>query len=87
MLKGTTSTGFEFEISDATLNDWRLLEHIADMEEGDDFAVVRLARVLLSDNDQYKRLMEHCTVEGRVERNKVTDEIIEIMKSGNEVKN
>lgn len=86
MIKGTTESGFEFEISDETLNDWELTEALAELQENQ-FAVVKVSKLLLRDNDQYNKLKEHVKVNGRIDQNKMSDEVLQIFKSSQQTKN
>ena len=42
MLKGKTSTGFEYELSDGALSDWEVLEELVNIDEGHYSAAVKL---------------------------------------------
>lgn len=85
MLKGTTSTGFDFSIPDETLDDYELVEAIGDLEENP----LRLTKVvdILLGKDEKKRLKEHCKVNGRVSAKRMEEEITEILTSNSESKN
>ena len=57
MLKGTTKSGFKFEIEDKRLNNYELLEAISDVEESP-LALPRVIKLLLGDN-KAKALKNH----------------------------
>ena len=84
MIRGTTQSGFEFIIEDSTLNDWELIEYLDELDDNPTY-LVRVAKKLLG-ND-YKSLKKHCTVDGKVLLDKMTNEIIEMLNSNKETKN
>ena len=49
MLKGTTKSGFKFEIEDKRLNNYELLEAISEVEESP-LALPRVIKLLLGDS-------------------------------------
>lgn len=87
MIKGKTQTGFEYEISPENLNNYELIENIAEMDTNP----VMLTKVIkqMLGNDETNRLKEHIRNEnGIVEMKKMADEIVDIFQnSGNETKN
>jgi len=86
MLKGKTKTGFEFEIDDAVLNDYELLELFADVDENP-LLVPKLVKIILGEK-QKNKLIEHVRGEnGIASADKVAKEIEDILKSSAETKN
>lgn len=86
MIKGTTKSGFDYEISDDVVNDWELLEMLSDMDDNI-MVVVPFAKKILG-NDQYKKLKLFCKNEnGVVQTDKMSETIIEIFTSQKELKN
>jgi hypothetical protein len=81
MLKGKTSTGFEYELSDGALSDWEVLEELVNIDEGHYSAAVKLLTLLLG-AEQGKLLKEHCRDRrsGRIPRDKVLAELGEILR-------
>ncbi len=80
MLKGKTSSGFEYELSDEALNDWEVLEALTDIDEGHYSGTVRVLRGLLGD-EQLKALKEHCRGEdGRITQTGMFSELADILK-------
>ena len=76
-MKGTTSSGFVFELPDDVMNDMELFEDLRDMDRGDATAMVSVVQRLMG--DQKKALYDHLRTEsGRVPIDKVTNEILEI---------
>ena len=76
-MKGTTSSGFAFDLPDDVMNDMELFEDLRDMDRGDATAMVSVVQRLMG--DQKRALYDHLRTEsGRVPIDKVTDEILEI---------
>ncbi len=84
MLKGKTSTGFEYEISDDALGDWEITEALVDIDDGKYSAAVKVIRLLLG-ADQAKKLKEHCRDKesGRVTQKAMFAELADILSSSN----
>lgn len=85
MIRGTTKSGFDFVIEDTALNDWELIELIDELEEKPNY-MVRIAKKLLG-KELYQKLKLHCSKNGKVLLDVMTNEITEIMNSNQEVKN
>ncbi len=80
-MKGTTSNGFEFELSQARLNNMELVDALAELEDNP----LRIGRVcqLLLGKEQQKRLYDFVRDdEGIVPVDAVESTISEIMSSG-----
>lgn len=72
-----TSTGFEFDVSADALDDWELLEELAQLET-DGSKIVSVCRRLLG-YESTQRLKEHCRGEnGRVSVTAMDNELSEI---------
>lgn len=85
MLKGTTESGFAYEIPDETLNDYELFELIAEVDTNP-LLLPKLVVKLLGE-DQKKSLMDHVRNEyGIVKIDSMSQEVMEIFKS-KELKN
>lgn len=85
MIRGQTKSGFEFEIDEEVLDNWEILEVIDELEEKPN-VIVRLSKMLLEDN-QYKALKKHCTVNGKVVMTAMVNEVTEILNFNQETKN
>jgi len=86
MLKGTTKTGFNFELNEEDLNDYELFELIAGVGENQ-FLLPKLVTKLLGE-EQKKRLLEHVrTPDGRVPMTVIDKEITDIFSLSKEIKN
>lgn len=90
-IKGTTRTGFEFEIDDRIKNDWRLVTNIALAESEDMMQRVKgtsaLVALLLGENE--KQLTEHILKnnDGYVPMDAVFNELIDMIKGSDDLKN
>lgn len=86
MLKGKTKSGFEFSISDESLDNMELIETLAGVD-ANPLLLPRLVSQLLGE-DQKQELYNHLrTDSGVVPVSKVSDEIMEIFQSGKDTKN
>lgn len=87
MLKGTTKSGFAFEIGDDRCNNMELLDALADVDAGDAAQLSTVVRLLLP-GDSRKALYEHLRTEkGNVPVDAVINEVREILESGSAGKN
>lgn len=85
MIKGSTKSGFEFEIPKKNLDDWELLEALEEMQSNP-LKIIKVSKMLLG-NEQYNSLKKYCTVEGKVKMSMMDSEITEIMNFSNQTKN
>ncbi len=77
--------GLTFEIQEGALDDWALVELLADMEE-DPLNLVKVAKMLLTPED-YEKLKEVNKEEnGRVNATKVAEMLTNILLAGNATK-
>jgi len=80
MLKGTTESGFNYEIADETLNDYELFELISEVD-GNPLLLPKLVKKLLGDK-QKDNLINHVRGEdGRAPLDKISQEVMEIFQS------
>lgn len=80
MLKGKTSTGFEYEVDDKRLGNYELLEAISEVDDNP-LALPRVIKLLLG-VDGSKALKDHVRdEEGIVSAEKLSEEIKEIFES------
>lgn len=78
MIAGKTKTGFEFFVEDGALDDWELLEVLADIDDGKTQKIGTAIKLLLG-ADQARALKEHCrNDEGRVPTSAMMAEVGEI---------
>ncbi len=87
MIKGKTSSGFEFEISKDVANDYELVENLGELEDNP-LILGKIVNQILG-KEQTARLKDHVRNEkGIVPTDRMTQEIIEIFQnSGEEIKN
>ena len=87
MIKGKTSSGFEFEISEDVANDYELVENLGELEDNP-LILGKIVNQILG-KEQTARLKDHVRNEkGIVPTDRMTQEIIEIFQnSGEEIKN
>lgn len=76
-VKGTTRSGFNFEISEAALDDMELAEAAARAAKGDKLAEIEMIERLLGQK-QKKALYDHLRVDGRVSKNAVGEALTDI---------
>lgn len=87
MITGTTESGFEFCLSEESLDDYELLEDLCDIDNGDVSKITMAANRLLG-KEQMKALKEHVrNEEGRISATKMVDEITQIFQNQSEPKN
>lgn len=75
--KGVTSSGFEFEIDDAVIDDMELIDAIADSMDDNPLAFSKVCAKLLG-SEQRKKLYDHVRENGRVPLEKISTEITDI---------
>lgn len=80
-MRGTTSTGFEFDVDEKRLDDYELLEDLADMTDGKEGKIVSVINRLLGE-EQKEKLKDHLRdQEGRVAATGMTKEIMDVFKA------
>ena len=87
MIKGKTKSGFEYEISKDVVNDYELLENLAELETNPLILTTVIKQVL--GVEQAEKLKDHVrNNRGTVPIDKITNEILDIFtNSGEETKN
>lgn len=85
-MKGTTQSGFEYEIQEETLNDYEFFELLAAVDENP-LLLPRFVAKLLGD-EQKKKLLDHVRNEsGIVPIDKIEKEVLEIIRGNKDLKN
>ena len=85
MLKGKTKSGFEFEITQESLNNFELLEVIADLDSSP-LLLPKLVKMLLGE-EQATKLYDHVRNErGVVPTDLISEEITDIFLSQEDIK-
>ena len=83
-IEGTTESGFCYRIDNEALDDWELVEMIADMDGVT--SSIAIIKGLLGD-EQYDALKEHCrSPKGRVLSSRMEKEVTEILGAAGPVK-
>lgn len=81
MIKGKTNSGFEFELSEETINNMELVDALAEASDDDPISVSRVVKLFLGD-DLRKKLYDHLRNEqGRVPVAAVNTEVMEIFQA------
>ena len=87
MLRGITSSGFEFEIEEEILDDYDFLELLCQIDEGKTALTCRMVDRLLG-SEQKERLKKHIRESlGRVSAKRLMAEVGEIFSATKEGKN
>lgn len=83
MIKGTTKSGFKFEIQEEIFDDYELLETLVDADNGDNMAIFQAIDMIL-DGAQKDKMKEHVRNEkGRVPASAMVKELMDIMEASN----
>ena len=83
-IKGTTATGFKYNINTDCLEDFYLLEDLGRAQSGDIIALSSVLSRMLGD-EQKKALLKHCEDEqGRAVLRRVGDEVAAIFSGAKE---
>lgn len=83
MIKGKTSSGFEFTISRDVKNDYELIENLGELEDNP-LILGKIVNQILG-KEQTAKLKDHVRNENFiVPTDKMTQEIIEIFRNGGE---
>lgn len=86
MIKGTTKSGFEYEISKERLENYELIEVLSEVDSNP-LLLPKVVNLLLNKN-QAEKLKNHLRdSEGLISTEKLSNEIMEIFKGQKETKN
>lgn len=86
-MRGKTSTGFEYELSDSIKDDWNLLKLLRKIDKGEAQCIIDVSFRLLGD-EQEERLEKFLEEkEGDVKASSMIREISEILNSNKTTKN
>lgn len=86
MIKGITKSGFNYAVSKDRLNDYELVEQLAELEENP-FILVKVIKGILGE-EQTNKLKNHLRKEnGTVPADKMEAAVTEILKAHTETKN
>lgn len=95
MIKGITENGFEYVIDDGVKDDWEIIETLSELEgidintnPIDSFRLTIQLAVLVLGKEQYEKLKTFLKNKyGRINISVMNDEITNIFKNINELKN
>ena len=85
-MKAKLNDGFEIELRDESLNDWRFLTLLRKIDRGEAGLIVDVAEHLLGE-DGVEALAKHLEKDGVTPTDKMVSAISELMESVNELKN
>ena len=84
MICGKTASGFEFTLEEEVLDNYELLESLAEIDKGNYGKLTEMTTLLLGE-EQKDSLKEHVRNDkGKISIKKMMDEISEIFKSAKE---
>lgn len=87
MLRGKTESGFEFELKDDVLNDWKLIKCLRKVDKGEAQYIVDVAEILLGE-EQCEKLESFIEEKyGNLAADLMGTEIASILTATNEGKN
>lgn len=86
-MKAQLNDGFEVQINDQCLNDWKFLTALRKIDKGDTGLIVDVAEILLGSEEEVEKLAEHLATDGFTPADKMVDALTELMTSVNELKN
>ncbi len=86
-MKAKLTDGFEVQINEACLNDWKFLTTLRKIDKGDTGLIVDIAELLLGGEEEVENLAKHLEVDGVTPADKMVAAIAELMESVNELKN
>lgn len=79
--------GYEAQIDEKVLNDWKLLTTLRKIDKGESGLIVDVAELLLGGEEEVDKLAKHLEVDGVTPMDKMVEAISELMNSVNELKN
>lgn len=87
MIRGKTESGFEFELDENVLDDWKLMKYLRNVDKGDVQYIVDIEERLLGE-DQCEKLETFIEEKyGKATGTLMTKEIASILEATNEGKN
>ena len=88
MLKGTTKSGFDYEVDESAFDDMEFIDALADVNSGRDGMQISTAIRKVFDEEQRKRLYDHVRDEkGRVPTLPTVQILTEIIEASVDGKN
>lgn len=85
-MKVKLNDGFEVEILEAHLNDWKMLKMLRGIDKGEPAMIIDVVDLLLGE-EQSEALEKHLEVEGITSIDAMVDAVRQIMEAATELKN
>lgn len=86
-MKAKLSDGYEAEISESCLNDWRFLTVLRKIDKGETGLIVDVAEILLGGEKEVEKLAKHLEKDGVTSVDVMVSALTELMESVNSLKN
>ena len=86
-MKVTLNDGFEVNIEEKRLNDWKLLKLIRGIDKGDASLSVDVMEILLGGEENLEALEKHLEVDGVTTIDAMGNALREIIEAATELKN
>lgn len=86
-MKVQLKDGFEVNVQDKHLNDWKLLKLIRGIDKGDAGLTVDVMEILLGGEEELAKLEAHLEVDGIVTIDSMGEALREIVEAASELKN
>lgn len=86
-MKVTLKDGFEVNIDEKHLNDWRLLKLIRGIDKGDASLSVDVMEILLGGEENLEALEKHLEEDGFISIDTMGNALREIIEAASELKN
>lgn len=86
-MKVQLKDGFEVNVQDKHLNDWKLLKLIRGIDKGDAGLTVDVMEILLGGEEELAKLEAHLEVDGIVAIDSMGEALREIVEAASELKN
>lgn len=88
MIAGKSKNGFEFEINEKNLNDFRMIRMLARASKDDDITLYSEAMEKIFGEEQFERMLEFLADDkGRVPIEKISELFTDVCASVKELKN
>ena len=86
-MKVKLNDGYEINVNEAGVNDWRFVKMLRKIDKGDTGLIVDVAEVLLGGEEEADRLADHLEVDGHTPPEVMVNALTEIIEKVNELKN
>lgn len=86
-MKVSLKDGFEVNVEDKHLDDWKLLKLLRGIDKGDASLSVDVLEILLGGEEELEKLEEHIEEDGFISINAMGDALREIIEAAAELKN